>query len=269
MNRTGLLIALVVGAMTGLVFGLFPELDLQVAGFFFDPRARQFTLLDHVLLGQWTWPALLRDAAMWIVAGLALPAGIALAAKCVLPTARLRISGRAVVFLLATLALAPGVLANVVLKEHWHRPRPGAVHEFGGSLTFMPWWDPRGECRHNCSFVAGEASGAFWTLAPAALAPAPLRIFAYAAALAFGSAVGLLRMAFGAHFFTDVAFAGIFTFLIVWIVHGVLYRWRTAISDAAVERAIERIFLPPHAALLRFLTRLSVRGRRAGPHPDA
>jgi len=204
---------------------------------------------------------------MWIVAALAIPPGIALAAKCLWPTSRLRIPGRAIVFLLSTLALAPGLLVSVVLKEHSDRPRPIAVREFNGPDRFVAWWDPRGACRHNCSFVAGEAAGAFWTLAPAALAPAPARIFAYAAAIGFGSGVGLLRMAFGAHFFTDVVFAGVFTFLTIWIVHGALYRWRKpSISDAAIEGAIEHVFLPPHAALLRLLARSSGRARRAGPH---
>ena len=30
MNRTGLLIALVVGAATGVVFGVYPQLDLEM-----------------------------------------------------------------------------------------------------------------------------------------------------------------------------------------------------------------------------------------------
>jgi len=268
MNRTGLVIALLVGATTGLVFGFFPQLDLKISALFFDPQTRQFTLLHQVLLGQLSWPAHLRDASMWIVAALAVPAGVALAVKCALPTTRMRVRGRAIVLLFASLALAPGLLVNVVLKEHWDRPRPIAVREFNGPDRFVAWWDPRGECRHNCSFVAGEASGAFWTLAPAALAPAPVRILAYAAAIAFGSAVGTLRMAFGAHFFTDVAFAGVFTFLMVWLVHGALYRWRrTGISDAAIERAIERVFMPPHAALVRLVARFSGRPRRTGPRP--
>ena len=33
MNRTGLLIALAIAAVTGLVFGFFPDLDLRIAGF--------------------------------------------------------------------------------------------------------------------------------------------------------------------------------------------------------------------------------------------
>src|SRR5438093_10589357 len=262
MNRTGLVIALTVGAVTGLAFGIIPQLDVKISGLFFDPDTRQFSLL------QLSWPAHLRDASRWIVAVLAIPAGLALAAKCVLPATRMRMPGRAILFLLASLALGPGMLVNEVLKEHWDRPRPISVREFHGPDRFVPWWDPRGECAHNCSFVAGEASGAFWTLAPAALAPAPMRIFAYAAAVAFGGAVSILRVAFGAHFFTDVVFAGVLTFLIVWIVHGALYRWRRmAISDAVIERAIERAFMPAHTALLRLIARLSGRSRRAGPHP--
>ena len=77
----------------------------------------------------------------------------------------------------------------------------------------------------NCSFIAGEPTAAFWTMAAAAVAPAHWRALAYAAALTFGSAVGLLRMVAGAHFFSDVVFAGVLTFLVIWVAHGCLYRW--------------------------------------------
>jgi len=34
----------------------------------------------------------------------------------------------------------------------------------------------------------------------------------------------------------------VFTFLVIWAMHGVLYRWRgTPITDEAVERAIARL----------------------------
>src|SRR5260370_29442650 len=117
MKRSGLVIALVVGAMTGLVFGFFTQLDLKISGLFFDPQTRQFTLLHQVLLGRLSWPAHLRDASMWIVAALAVPAGVALAAKCVLPTARMRVRGRPIGFLFASLPLAPGLLVHFRPKE--------------------------------------------------------------------------------------------------------------------------------------------------------
>ena len=63
----------------------------------------------------------------------------------------------------------------------------------------------------------------------------------------FGLAAGGLRLSGGAHFFSDVMFSGVFTFLIVWLMHGLIYRWpRTRITDEQVEAAIERVALPPH-----------------------
>ena len=150
-------------------------------------------------------------------------------------------TGQKAAFLVLTLAVGPGIIANVIFKDHWGRFRPISVTEFGGADRFTPWWDPRGECSGNCSFVAGEPAGMFWTLAPAALAPPQWRLLAYSAALAFGATNGLLRMAAGGHFFTDVLFAGIFMYLVVWTVHGIIFRWRTTrVSNDTIERALAR-----------------------------
>jgi membrane-associated PAP2 superfamily phosphatase len=149
------------------------------------------------------------------------------------------IEGRAALFLIATLALGPGVLTNLVLKNHWGRPRPIDVQQFGGAYHFTPWWDPRGDCPNNCSFIAGEPSGAFWTLAPAALAPPELRAVAYGAAIAFGVGVGALRMGAGAHFFSDVVFAGVLMYLVIWTAHGLIYRWpMTRLREPSIERLL-------------------------------
>ena len=236
MNRTGLVIALAVAAVVGLVFGIWPDLDLKLAALFYDPARHGFWRShDPTYLR-------LRDASTWLVALVAAPAVVALLLKLLRPRRPLVVPGRAIVLMLLTLALAPGVLANLLLKEHWDRPRPIDVAEFGGAEHFRPWWDPRGDCPKNCSFIAGEPSGAFWTLSAAAVAPPHWRALAYGAALAFGAAVGVLRMAAGAHFFSDVVFAGVFTFLLIWLTHGWLYRWpRTRITDEAVERVLERV----------------------------
>ena len=98
----------------------------------------------------------------------------------------------------------------------------------------MPWWDPRGDCGRNCSFFSGEGATAFWTYAPAALAPPAWRPLAYAGATVFGIVTSGLRMAFGGHFFTDVAIAGLVTFLVIWLAYALIYRWPL---DAVVGRA--------------------------------
>ncbi|HEX2655252.1 MAG TPA: phosphatase PAP2 family protein [Xanthobacteraceae bacterium] len=235
MNRTGLLVAVGVAAVVGALFGYLPQLDLYISELFFAQDTRAFSWGHQPRL------MVLRDASMWVIAALAMPAVVALAAKLLRPRSRLLVPGRAIVLLLSTLALAPGLLTNVVLKEYWGRSRPIDVHEFGGAERFVPWWDPRGDCARNCSFVAGEGAGAFWAFAPAALTPPPWRPLAYAAALAFGTATGALRIAFGGHFFSDVVFSGVFTFLIVWLMHGLLYRWAaTRTSDEAIEQGLER-----------------------------
>ena len=144
MNRTGLFIALSLALVVGLIFAVYPELDLKLASLFYDPATRSFPLKMN-----W-WAALARDGAMWIAWGLAAPAIVALIVKIARPDRPLLISGRAVIFLLLTLILSAGVLTNLTFKSYWGRPRPVVVTEFNGDLPFKPWWDPRGGCDHNC-----------------------------------------------------------------------------------------------------------------------
>ena len=237
MNRTGLLIALAIAVVAGVVFGLYPEIDLRIASYSYgieDAGHNKFAFRLYPPL------MLARNFGLWIGTALVAPAVAALAIKLIFPKRKLLMSGRAVVFLIATMVLAPGLMANVLLKDHWGRPRPIDVTQFGGNEHFMAWWDPRGDCASNCSFVSGDVTGAFWTVAPAALAPPQWRALAYGAALALGTAMAAMRVMAGAHFPSDVIFAGVFTFLIVWIVYALIYRWpRTRLSDDGVERALE------------------------------
>lgn len=257
MNRTGLVIGLLIGVGVGVVFGVYPQLDIVVSRLFFDESHRVFPIQYSLVARH------LRDVFTYVIAALVAPAFVALALKILLPRRRMLIAGRAALFLIATLALAPGLMANVILKDHWGRPRPAEVQAFHGPEKFTAWWDPRGACDKNCSFVAGEGAGGFWTLAPAVLAPPAWRPLAYGAALLFGAAAGALRVSAGAHFFSDVVFSGVFTFLIIWIVHGLIYRWpATRLTDEQVERAIERIALPGYEAIERLIARM--RGSRAG-----
>lgn len=249
MNRTGLLIALAIAVLVGIPFGLDPGLDLGLSALFYDPDTG-WRVLDSP-------SGALRDLASWLIAGIVAPALIALAIKWVRPRRALLLPGRAIVLMIVTLALGPGLLVNVVLKDNSGRPRPQYVTQFGGNEPMRAWWDLRGDCDKNCSFVAGESSGAFWTMAGAAVAPPHWRAAAYGAGLTFGAAVGVLRISAGGHFFTDVVFGGIVVFLVIWLVHGWLYRWRrTRLSDADVERSLERIATPGYDAVARIAARI-------------
>ena len=121
MNRSGLYTALALALVVGLLFGIYPELDLQLAGLFYDASNKSFPLKFNTLA------AIARDGAMWIAWGLALPAIVALVIKLARPDRPLLISGRAVFFLLITLTLSAGVLTNLAFKSYWGRPRPVTV----------------------------------------------------------------------------------------------------------------------------------------------
>ena len=235
MNRTGLIIALGLSLAVGLVFGFYPELDLKMSAFFYDQATRTFPV------GQNALAKIARDGAMVIAWGLAAPSIIALIAKLIWPLKPLMLPGRKVVFIVVTMALAAGVFSNFGFKAHWGRPRPVSVSEFGGDLVFKPWWDPRGECLKNCSFFSGEGATAFWTYAPATLAPPAWRPLAYAAVTVFGALTGGLRITFGGHFLTDVLFSGLVTFIVIWLCYGFIFRWpRTATTALPNSDACSR-----------------------------
>ena len=258
MNRTGLFVALSLALVIGLLFGIYPELDLKLAALFYDAAAKSFPLKLNVLA------AIARDGAMWIAWALALPAIVALVIKPARPDKPLLISGRAIIFLLVTLAFSAGVLTNLTFKTYWGRPRPVVVAEFNGAEPFVPWWDPRGSCERNCSFFSGEGATAFWTYAPAALTPPPWRPLAFAAATRFGVITRGLRMAFGGHFFTDVAAAGLVTFLVIWLAYAFIYRWpQTRLSDKSIDAALTRLAWPCYRLVQRW------RGREVGASPAA
>jgi lipid A 4'-phosphatase len=60
MNRTGLFIALGLALVIGIVFGIFPELDLKLAALFYDPATALFPWKQD------EYAAFARDAAMWV-----------------------------------------------------------------------------------------------------------------------------------------------------------------------------------------------------------
>lgn len=248
-RRSLLLVTLVVGAIAAVV-AIVPALDLRGVGYFFDPQTHTFPAIGNPLLQR------LRDVAMWVVATpvtiAAIGLAIAIARKLIAPHRPLLFSARAAIFLIATIAIGPGLVANKTLKDHWGRYRPIGLTEFGGTDPFVPFWDPRGTCYENCSFISGEGSGAFWMIAPAALAPPPLRPYAYAAAVAFGIATGAMRISFGAHFPTDVLFAGYITYVLIWLAYALIYRWpATRLSDEAIGAALTRAGEWLHALLRR------------------
>ncbi len=73
------------------------------------------------------------------------------------------------------------------------------------------------------------------------------------------SLTSVLRMAFGGHFFTDVAAAGLVTFLVIWLAYAWIYRWpSTRLTDEGVDAALTRFATRlPQAGLIAILGRLT------------
>jgi lipid A 4'-phosphatase len=154
-------------------------------------------------------------------------------------------------FLAAMLAIGPGLVANVILKDNWGRARPRQVVEFGGTKQFTPPLVPARECARNCSFVSGEASSAYAPFFAAALLLPQFRLALIAGGTLSGLAAGLIRMSQGGHFLSDVLFAGIFMALTASALHILfigLWRERSIIPYAdALQWAWGRYVFPAQA----------------------
>jgi lipid A 4'-phosphatase len=234
--------SLAIGAVVGILFAAYPDLDLQVAGWFFDPQVHKFPLS---ITYDWN---LVRRIANWIPFLLLAPAAFALLYKLIFPAKPMLMAPSVVIFLIGSFLIGPGLIANAVLKENWGRPRPNKVIQFAGTKTFEPWWRPSTQCPRNCSFVSGEASQAYWVVAPATLAPPQLRPVALGAAVVFGTSVSAMRVIFGRHFVTDVVFAGVFTIATIMALYLLLLD-PVRRNDARVERAIERTSVALHRGI--------------------
>ena len=226
---------LALGVLAAALFRLYPALDLKTSAFF-NAGPRDFWPIGNPVLRY----VRAVGEAIPIVAVTAL-GGLA-ALQLLWPRARRLISMKATLFLGLTLALGPGLTTNVLLKDRWGRPRPADIVEFGGNATYVKPWTPSDQCRKNCSFVSGEASGAFWLMSLAPLLPGAYGTAALAAGALAGLVIGGVRVAYGGHFLSDVLFAGFVTFGVIWLVHAWLYRFRPAwAEDAAIEARLGRI----------------------------
>ncbi len=182
-----------------------PRIDIGVSAWFFDPATGTFPARTQAFC-EWvrrSMPAFLFAALgyVWVLWAYGEWTGRWL----------LGISRRVGLYLSLSLALGPGLVVNAILKEYWGRPRPSTIHEFGGPNYFVPPLVISDQCDSNCSFSSGHGALGFWPMAFALLAPPPWRIPAMVAALMFGAMVGLVRIAQGGHFLSDVYVSAVVT----------------------------------------------------------
>jgi len=214
-----------------LIFLAIPGLDTGLSGLFHQAGAG-FTLAQSPML-----KALRKSSdIVQVLLTLTVLAGLAWSFLAAGRSATARRCG----FLLAALAIGPGLVVNGVLKAWWGRPRPIQVDLYGGDAPYQPVWKISDWCQSNCSFVSGEASASLWiVLAVVVLTPARWRLPAGLSAGAYALCLSVNRIAFGGHFLSDV----VLSWLISALVFTVLYRLMVAAPGAA-RRARSRSARP-------------------------
>jgi membrane-associated PAP2 superfamily phosphatase len=197
----GLVFLIALAVAVTVLFAVTP-LDIAAARAFYRPNA-----LDHwPLARELPWSVLYR-LAPWITAALVLSGLAALAMGLARGHGGWRRHG---VFLLLSVVVGPGLLVNTIFKDHWGRPRPRDVVEFGGPLHYRLAPLPGGE--GGASFPCGHCSVGFlfaagwwvWRRRRPARAWGSLAL-----GLATGFALGLGRMAAGGHFLSDVIWSAL------------------------------------------------------------
>jgi membrane-associated PAP2 superfamily phosphatase len=222
--RSDLLRLSVCAAGLTLVFAVTP-LDIDAARWFYRPH-----LLDHWPLASHSPWLQLYAASTWITVSLL---GVGMLALAMAALRQQVLWRRYAIFVLLSVIIGPGLLINTVFKDHWDRPRPRDIVEFGGPLHYevAPL---RGE--GGTSFPCGHCSVGFlyalgwwvWRRRHPRRATASL-----IAGISVGVALGLGRMAAGGHFLSDVLWAALIAYAIAQLLYYYVLRIPEEESRAA------------------------------------
>jgi membrane-associated PAP2 superfamily phosphatase len=128
-------------------------------------------------------------------------------------------------YLVLSLLIGPGLVVNMGLKDNWGRPRPKEVTQFGGRFAYeeILGVDPSSPGK---SFPCGHATMGFYFFSVHFLLRRSRKLLAagmFVFAAGYGTLIGIVRMAGGGHFASDVLWAA----GLVWLVcAGLFYLMR-------------------------------------------
>ena len=203
-----------------LLFLIWPELDLIVTRYFFDPLNQEFPANalpwvkwvydDTPVINQWLGLLMLSALLLqWIRPGW--------------PGLRAR---RSMCAWLLVVCIGLGFTVDWVLKDHFGRPHPYQTRVFTGDQDFVPAFHYRPLCEVNCSFVSGHAAGGFVWMAWGMWGWRRRRQAWLLAGVAAGSFIGAARVMQGGHFLSDVVFSGWVIWLSMQAIRAVWLRLR-------------------------------------------
>ncbi len=232
--------ALIIGAAAAVLFAVFPHLDLDTSRYFYRGNGVFSGKSTGIFSGgpPTTVSDVIRLVLYFSFIGVCVLNVIALIASFVLKGDVFRLGFVKWLFLAACLVIGPGLVGNEILKDHWGRARPVHLSEFGGTKKYTSPLMPSDECRRNCSFVAGEASMMYAVFFSAAFLFPEIAGVMIVAGVAAGLFAGFIRISQGAHFLSDVIFAGVtmaLTVAGVYLVFKTIARSRAANQGQLME----------------------------------
>lgn len=118
------------------------------------------------------------------------------------------------VFLIIVMLLGPGVLVNATFKDHWGRPRPREIKEFGGKEDYVKLW-VKGDSGGK-SFPSGHASTAFFMAIPFLFLIQRYKKWAWVFFIVgtlYGVLMAYTRLIAGGHFASDSLWAAAMVWL--------------------------------------------------------
>ncbi len=133
-----------------------------------------------------------------------------------------------------TTVIGAGGLVNALLKPYWGRPRPSQTVEFGGTLTYRPFYAP-GEPGRGKSFPCGHCTMGFVFLSLLCFrrtAPA-LAWSGAAAGILLGVLLSAARIVQGGHYLSDTLWSMGIICLVAVCLHFFVFRLPAAGDETA------------------------------------
>ncbi len=209
-----LLILGVIAVSTTLLFWLTP-LDRRIAELFFHPE-----LTGNAWPHQqwWLWHVVYDYAFPFTVA-----AGIGALLVYLLSHLHddVRSFRRQALYILLVIVIGPGLVVNLIVKDHWGRPRPLHTVEFGGDYPYVPPLKIGNS--PDKSFVCGHCSVGYAFFALYFLSQ-NFKTLYLILTLGLAWTTGFTRMTSGSHYLSDILWSGYLVFLVAFALYYGWYR---------------------------------------------
>ncbi|MBU1312984.1 MAG: phosphatase PAP2 family protein [Alphaproteobacteria bacterium] len=237
-------------ATFSMLLSAFPQIDLAVSRLFYV-EGRGFPAGEIEALNTF------RAVGQYFPLTLSIVLLFGLILKIAYPSRPCLFSPRFTVYFASLFLLGPALLVNGILKPLWDRPRPRNVLELGGDQPFVPAWSMGGSFFEDRSFVSGEAAVVVCLIPLAFFVPVIWRRCVLVALSAFAAATALNRIAFGAHFLSDVLIAaGLMGMVAVGLWYLIYVRPGSQSCDIKLDADLSRLGFALHARRRRALRRL-------------